>query len=65
MAQSVGTGHVFADIGILAIGWGGPQLLNISLVDLGDIITPISQVSTTLIVLATAILRYRKSKNDK
>lgn len=65
MAHGTGhTGSVVGDLFLLSIGWAGPHLLNISLTDVSDIVIPIAQTGTTILVLATAWLRYKKSKKD-
>ena len=59
------TGHIAADAIILSAGWGIPLLLNLSLSEVSEVILHIAQISTTVLVLITAILRYRIVRKDK
>lgn len=69
MAHTHGhTGNVMGDIIILTVGWASPTLLSIGAQDvqqIADVLIPIGQIATTLLVAATALVRYRKNRKDK
>lgn len=68
----VKTGNIVIDLLVIGASWTFPKLLVIGVQDvqhiadgMADVLVHIGQIVTTALVVATAAVRYRKSRKDK